>query len=434
MFTGCHINNFKIIRKIGSGAYGLVFQVEDIFTGYHYAIKIILKNSNLTNFKLPKGIKKIDFLQQQLFYFFAKSNNNLTLPSVDLQSIIEMTPDQIEFLPHYNELHLHLNVMQHDNVVTIHQVLESQLATMIVMDYYPRDLFTSIVDHLHFVNDPLLIKKIVFQLCSVLQYCNDNNVYHCDLKPENILLDDNDNVMLCDFGLATMQKFLMPNICIGSSYYMAPERIAQFIDTNKNVKNVYPTVMGDIWSLGILIINLTCTRNPWSKASILDDRAFAHFNKNSSILLRILPISQDLFQLLDQILRINPLERINYTSICEQFLNLQSFTKDGPLANFHDNISFNNINITNNGCTNESITYPSSNVTSPYDKESETSSLIEQQSNYSFSSDGEDDIGYEKGTKIFLNELQDSNHNNINNNNEQNWDWKKKICLEESTF
>lgn len=421
MFTNYHINNFKILRKIGSGAYGLVFQVEDIFTGYHYAIKIILKNNLFNNFDLPKGIKKVEFLQQQLFYLFAKNNNSLTLPSVDLQSIIDMKPEEIELLPHYNELHLHLKVMDHSNIVTIHQVLESQLATIIVMDYYSRDLFTSIVDHLHFANDPLLIKKVVYQLCCVLHYCNEKNIYHCDLKPENILLDDNDNIMLCDFGLATMQDFLLPNICIGSSYYMAPERIAHFIDTpNKKVNNVYPTMMGDIWSLGILIINLTCTRNPWSKASVLDDRAFAHYNKNSSVLLKILPISDDLYQLLDQILKINPLERISYTSICDQFLNLQSFTKEGPLSNFGEDTA----STINSGFV-DAVPYASStsssNVTSPYYKESETSSLLEQQSNYSLSSNGEDDIGYEENTKLFL------------RNNQENWDWKETLCFDEST-
>jgi len=41
------------------------------------------------------------------------------------------------------------------------------------------------------------------QTCLGVQYLHGKGVIHRDLKPENILLDADNNVKICDFGLAT---------------------------------------------------------------------------------------------------------------------------------------------------------------------------------------------------------------------------------------
>lgn len=42
------------------------------------------------------------------------------------------------------------------------------------------------------------------QLVSGVNYLHTRGVAHRDLKPENLLLDDNDNIKISDFGMATM--------------------------------------------------------------------------------------------------------------------------------------------------------------------------------------------------------------------------------------
>lgn len=334
--ANCQVSNFKIVRQIGSGSYGLVFHVTDLFSNANFAMKIILK-SHLFN-TLPANIKKRDILLNQLIHELSTHNYKLHLPTVDLDSIVNITEYQLEANPQYKELQLHLKVHQHPNIVSIHQVLESHFATFIIMDYYPTDLFTSIVDDKHFSQDGALVKRAMIQLSSVLEYCALQDVYHCDLKPENILLDKFDNLYLCDFGLATTSSSLLSvqsNIEIGSSYYMAPERI-----TNNHTHKHHPhlpcnpdeTIKGDIWSLGILLINLTCIRNPWAKASIDEDKTFAYFINNPSILQKILPISNELLSLLLRILVLNPADRISYEQIKHEIINIQSFTQEGPLS------------------------------------------------------------------------------------------------------
>lgn len=46
------------------------------------------------------------------------------------------------------------------------------------------------------------------QLLAGLQYIHQRGVAHRDLKPENVLLDEHDNIKICDFGMATMFRYI----------------------------------------------------------------------------------------------------------------------------------------------------------------------------------------------------------------------------------
>lgn len=75
-------------------------------------------------------------------------------------------------------------------------------------------------------------------------YLDSKKIYHRDIKPENILFDRNDQVKLCDFGLACHNPDdLFMTDCCGSASYMSPEIVG-----NKP----YIPLESDIWSLGVL--------------------------------------------------------------------------------------------------------------------------------------------------------------------------------------
>ena len=50
-------------------------------------------------------------------------------------------------------------------------------------------------------------QKYFVQLISGVEYLHSRGVSHRDIKPENILLDDNDDVKISDFGMATLFRF-----------------------------------------------------------------------------------------------------------------------------------------------------------------------------------------------------------------------------------
>ncbi len=43
-------------------------------------------------------------------------------------------------------------------------------------------------------------RSYVYQLCTAIHWCHDNDIIHRDIKPENLLISKDDTLKLCDFG------------------------------------------------------------------------------------------------------------------------------------------------------------------------------------------------------------------------------------------
>jgi len=75
---------------------------------------------------------------------------------------------------------------------------------------------------------PETIISYVKQIAGGLQYAHDKKLIHRDVKPENIILKINNELLLSDFGLATIVRStqsLSIDQLAGTPYYMAPEQI-----------------------------------------------------------------------------------------------------------------------------------------------------------------------------------------------------------------
>lgn len=87
----------------------------------------------------------------------------------------------------------------------------------------------------------------------------------------------------------------------------------------------YSTRANDIWSLGVILVNLTCGRNPWRQASTKDEtfRAYIH---NPDFLRSILPISLELNNLLKRIFALDPDQRLDLPGIMAAVNEITTFT------------------------------------------------------------------------------------------------------------
>ena len=69
------------------------------------------------------------------------------------------------------------------------------------------------------------VAKIGVMVCDALQYAHDQGVLHRDIKPANLLLDQKGGVWIADFGLAKLMETDATNSgdIVGTPQYMSPE-------------------------------------------------------------------------------------------------------------------------------------------------------------------------------------------------------------------
>lgn len=80
-----------------------------------------------------------------------------------------------------------------------------------------------------------------------------HRIMHRDIKPSNVLVNSRGMIKLCDFGVATETVNSVANTFVGTSTYMAPERI----------KGDAYTVKSDVWSVGLTVMESAIGRFPF---------------------------------------------------------------------------------------------------------------------------------------------------------------------------
>ena len=100
------------------------------------------------------------------------------------------------------------------------------------------------------------VKNYVKQLVRAYLHILKFSIVHRDLKPTNILVSKEGILKLIDFGLSKVLSTDMTATICGSPLYMAPEILyKQDYDSN-----------ADIWSLGILVYEMTYGFTPFSES------------------------------------------------------------------------------------------------------------------------------------------------------------------------
>jgi len=97
-----------------------------------------------------------------------------------------------------------------------------------------------------------LIGKVAEGVLSGLVHLHSLRIIHRDIKPSNILLTLAGGIKLCDFGVSGELQDSIVVTFLGTSWYMAPERV-----------NGKPyTVRADVWSTGLCLLELALNRFP----------------------------------------------------------------------------------------------------------------------------------------------------------------------------
>lgn len=261
---------------LGVGAYGVVYTAVDIQTNTPYAVKALNK--------------------------------------------IGLEPRQRKF--QQREIQLHHQASAHPNVVSLVKIMDSADCTYVVIEYCPEgDLFSNITERGKYVGNDALAKRAFLQILDAVEYCHSVGIYHRDLKPENVLVTDQGmTCKLADFGLATSDHITSDFGC-GSTFYMSPECQT----AAPKPYSCYASAPNDVWSLGVILVNLTCGRNPWKRASF-EDSTFRAYMKDPKFLRSILPLSPELDSILKRVFEFNPAKRITIPELRDLIIRCPRFT------------------------------------------------------------------------------------------------------------
>ncbi|KAG0233646.1 hypothetical protein BGW42_007319 [Actinomortierella wolfii] len=282
--------SYQILDILGYGTYGCIYLAKTMTLPVEFkAIKCLSK----------RGLSPTQLLlqRQEIDIHLALSNPARGGPHphvVDMSSVIE-TKDSLYLIMEYcsgGDLY--------DAITSQHAAARDSgvaLASSMPANVLGRSLN---------VHSDSSVLDAMQQIISALAFCHSRQVFHRDLKPENVLVANDGTLKLADFGLATKDRVSSDFGC-GSSFYMAPE---QQPSRSAAGRRPYLPAKSDVWSLGIIFLNLRFGRNPWKLSRADSDPTFAAYTKNPNILADMFPeLTPAALHFLHRVLCVDPNDR-----------------------------------------------------------------------------------------------------------------------------
>jgi calcium-dependent protein kinase len=215
-----------------------------------------------------------------------------------------------------NEIEI-LKKISHPNIISIYEIFEDSKNYYIMTELMSGgELFEVITNQGSF--SEVDAAKIIKQILNSVNYLHNKNIVHRDLKPENILMnnkstvkDQNYDIKIIDFGTAKQfERNQKLSKFIGTSYYIAPEVLAECYDEKC-----------DVWSCGVILYILLCGYPPFNGASNIDIYHAIKYNAPNFSGEEWRYVHKDAIDLIKNMLNKNPLKRYS----CEQVLNHKWF-------------------------------------------------------------------------------------------------------------
>lgn len=202
----------------------------------------------------------------------------------------KIVPKSLILKPHQREkmtseiaIHKSLN---HPNIVGFQGFFEDEDFVFVVLELCRRRSLLELHKRRKAVTEPEA-RYYMMQLLKGVQYLHNNRIIHRDLKLGNVFLNDDMDVKIGDFGLATKIEFdgeRKKTLC-GTPNYIAPEVLCK-------KGHSYEV---DVWSLGCILYTLLVGRPPFETSCLKE--TYNRIKKNSyTIPLHINPLANSLIK------------------------------------------------------------------------------------------------------------------------------------------
>jgi len=142
-----------------------------------------------------------------------------------------------------------------------------------VMEWVPGALLRRILSERGKLSQEQAI-RITVGILDALEYIHSRGIVHRDLKPENIMVDENDQVKLIDFGIASKhgaKRLTYSGIspAMGTPDYISPEQ----------VRGKRGDQRSDLYALGVMLYEMLTGRTPFSgptPLAVMNERLVGH--------------------------------------------------------------------------------------------------------------------------------------------------------------
>lgn len=157
--------------------------------------------------------------------------------------------------------------LNHPNIVQIYDFnwfeQDGYPVYYMVMPFIPGDTLATVLENLHDDSERMShdhVLRLGLELADALGYAHSAGMIHRDVKPANIILNERDQAVLTDFGIARLiesSRLTQDGISTGTPAYMSPEQATGLPGDGRS----------DLYALGIILFELLAGQPPYEDDS-----------------------------------------------------------------------------------------------------------------------------------------------------------------------
>ncbi len=212
------IGRYQIVRELGRGAMGIVYEARDPQLGRAVAVKVLSVAQNTPPAERRQALER--FLRE------GKAAGSLL----------------------------------HPNIAQVFDMGEDQGRPYLVMELCEGTTLRDVLSFEHHLPEQR-VRRIAEQLLSALELAHARGIVHRDIKPDNIVLSRDDTLKLMDFGIARLMQdstLTQTGQALGSPAYMSPEQVlGKPVDARS-----------DLFSVGVVLYECLTGRKPFDGPTI----------------------------------------------------------------------------------------------------------------------------------------------------------------------